>query len=112
MAEGVISGRGRDVSECKWEQIIGQFQMQKSYNERTEITSIYLRTVQRIMRSWKDVNEPTSSGKMCGRKTILNNHGRRSLKRLVKFIRQKSTLELTNSFDKGSKPSSTGTIRQ
>ncbi|GBN99086.1 hypothetical protein AVEN_192165-1 [Araneus ventricosus] len=49
---------------------------------------------------------------MCGRKTILNNRDRRSMKRLAKSYRQKSPLELTNNFYKGRKTISTCTMRR
>ncbi|GBN23064.1 hypothetical protein AVEN_161469-1 [Araneus ventricosus] len=49
---------------------------------------------------------------MCGRKTILNNRDRRSMKRLAKSNRQKSPLELTNNFYKGKKTISTCTMRR
>ncbi|GBM61601.1 hypothetical protein AVEN_226872-1 [Araneus ventricosus] len=71
--------------------------------EVAEATTIGLSILQSIIKSWKDVNEPASSRKMCGRKAILNNLDRRSLKRLVKSNLQKSILELTKSFNNGSK---------
>ena len=48
---------------------------------------------------------------MCGRKMILSNRHRKSLKRLVKCNRKKTTLELTKSFDTASKTISTRTMR-
>ncbi|GBN32301.1 hypothetical protein AVEN_4347-1, partial [Araneus ventricosus] len=52
-------------------------QGQKSCKEIAQITSIDLRTVQRIIKIWRGVNEPTFSRKMCGRKTILNKRDRK-----------------------------------
>ncbi|GBO33507.1 hypothetical protein AVEN_171180-1 [Araneus ventricosus] len=85
MAERVISGRRKDVSESKNGQIIGLRQGQKSYKKIAEITSMYLCTIQRNIKTWKDVNEPSSSRKRCCRRRILNNRNSRSLKRLAKI---------------------------
>ncbi|GBN14857.1 hypothetical protein AVEN_104174-1 [Araneus ventricosus] len=107
MAERIVHGLRKNVPEWKKGRIIGLLQRQKSYKEIAEISSICLCTVQRIIKSWKDVNEPSSSRKIGCRNTILYNRDRRSLKRLLKSNSQILTLELTNSFDKGSKTTST-----
>ncbi|GBL92051.1 hypothetical protein AVEN_102600-1 [Araneus ventricosus] len=112
MVKRVISDREKDMSECKKGQIIALYQGQKFCKERAEITSIGLRTVQRIIKCCEDVNKPTSSWKTCGRGTILKNCERRSLKILVKSNRQKSTLELTDSFNKRIKTISTRMMKQ
>ncbi|GBM54343.1 hypothetical protein AVEN_259204-1 [Araneus ventricosus] len=109
IAERVIRGCGKDVKKG---QIIAQHQGKKSCMEIAEVTSIGFCTVQFIIKSWKDVMNQHIREKKCGGKTILNNRDGRSLKRLIKSNRQKSTLELKNSFDKGSKTISTRAIRR
>lgn len=53
---------GKDVNLFQKAQIIGLHQAKK-----TETTKIGLRTVQRIIKTWKDSGEPSSSRKKCGR---------------------------------------------
>ena len=60
------------VAEFKKGQIIGQCQSGTKCKGIVEISGIGLRTVQRIIKRWKDGGEDTSSRKMCGRKSILN----------------------------------------
>lgn len=91
--------RGKDVNLFQKGQIIGLHQAKKTTKEIAETTKIGLRTVQHIIKTWKDSGEPSSSRKKCGRKKILNDRDRRSLKRLVKSYRKKSTVELTAMFN-------------
>ena len=49
-------------------QIIGMHQAEKTSKEIAETTKIGLRTVQHIIKNWKDSGEPLSSRKKCGRK--------------------------------------------
>ena len=74
-----------------------------------KITGIGLRTAQRIIKTWKDSGEPSSSRKKCGWKKILNDH---DLKRLVKWKCKKSSVELTAMFNSESKSISTDTMRR
>ncbi|GBN51384.1 hypothetical protein AVEN_205152-1 [Araneus ventricosus] len=113
IAERVIRGGGKDMSQCNKGQIIVLYQGKKFFKKTAEITCNGLCTVQRIMKSGKVVNEPSSSSqKNCDRKTILSNRDQKSLKRLVKSNRQKSNLEIKKSFDKGSKTIYTRTMRR
>ncbi len=66
---------GKDVHLFQKGQIIGMHQAKKTFKEIAEATKIDLRTVQRIIKNWKDSGEPSS--------TILNDRDRRSLKHLV-----------------------------
>ena len=47
----------------------------KHLKETAETTKIGLRTLQRIIINWKDSEEPSSLGKKCHWKKILNNLG-------------------------------------
>ena len=71
MSEDTSCGRGKDVSLCQKGQIIGMYQAKKTSKEMAETTKIGLRTVQRIIKNWKDSGEPSSSRKKCGWKTNL-----------------------------------------
>ena len=76
-------GCGKDGSLFAKGQIIGMHQAEKTSKEISETTKIGLRAVQRIIKNWKDSGEPSSSRKKCGRKKILIDCDRRSLKHLV-----------------------------
>ena len=76
-------------------QIIGMHQTKKISKELAETTKIGLRTVQRIMKNWKDSGEQSSSRKKCDCKNILNDHDWRSLKCLVKSNSKRTTVELS-----------------
>lgn len=53
---------------------------EKSFKNISEITGSGLRTVRRIIKSWKNMEPSTILRRMCGRKSILNDRDRRSLK--------------------------------
>ena len=91
MSKDTSRGRGKDVSLFEKGQIIGMHQAEKASKEIAETTKIGLRTVQRIIKNWKDSGDPLHSRKKYGRKKILNDRDRRSLKRLVKSNRRKTT---------------------
>ncbi|GBN05009.1 hypothetical protein AVEN_63758-1 [Araneus ventricosus] len=111
--ESVIRGGRKNVSQFNNGQIIVLYQGKKSFKKIAEITCFGLCTVQRIIKSWKGVNEPLSSSQNnCDQKMIVNNRDQKSLKRLVKYNRQKSNLEIENSFDKESKTIYTRTMRR
>uniref|UniRef100_A0A3B5RET6 Tc1-like transposase DDE domain-containing protein n=1 Tax=Xiphophorus maculatus TaxID=8083 RepID=A0A3B5RET6_XIPMA len=112
MAKDTSCGRGKDVSLFKKGQIIGMHQAEKTSKEIAETTRIGLRTVQRIIKNWKDGGEPSSSRKKCGRKKILNDGDRRLLKHLVKSNGRKTTAELRSMFNCESKSISTRTMRR
>ena len=52
-------------------QIIGLHQAKKTTKEINETTKIELRMVQRIIKTWKDIDDAISSRKKCGRKHFL-----------------------------------------
>ncbi len=109
MSEDTSCGYGKDVNLFQKGQIIGMHQAKKKTSK--EIAETGLRTVQRIIKNWKDSGEPSSSRKKCGRKKILIDRGRRSLKRLVKSnCKKKTTVELTAIFNSESKSISTYTM--
>ncbi|KAG2461113.1 RFNG acetylglucosaminyltransferase, partial [Polypterus senegalus] len=83
MSKDASRGRGKDVSLFEKGQIIGMHQAEKTSKEIAETTKIGLRTVQRIIKNWKDGGDPSSSRMKCGRQKILNDRDRRSLKRLT-----------------------------
>lgn len=112
MSKDTSRGRGKDVSLFEKGQIIGMHQAEKTSKEIAETTKIGLRTVQRIIKNWKDSGDPSSSRKKCGRKKILNDRDRRSLKRLVRSNRRKTTVELRAMFNSESKSISTRTMRR
>jgi len=87
-------------------------QAEKTSKEIAETTKIGLRTVQRIIEIWKDSGEPSSLREKCGRKKILTDRDRRSLKLLVKSNRRKTTVELRAMFDSESKSISKRTMRK
>ena len=104
--------RGSDVMEFKKGQIVGLYQSGTKCKEITAISGVALRTVQRIIKRWKDGGEATCSRTRCGRKSILDERDRRSLKRLVKKNRRKSTVELTALYNQGGKTISQRTMRR
>lgn len=112
MSKDTSRGRGKDVSLFEKGQIIGMHQAEKTSKEIAETTKIGLRTVQRIIKNWKDSGDPSSSRKKCGRKKILNDRDRRSLKRVVRSNRRKTTVELRAMFNSESKSISTRTMRR
>ena len=71
MSKDTSSGRGKDVSLFEKGQVIGMHQAEKTSKEIAENTKIGLRAVQRIIKNWKDREEPSSSRRKCGRKKIL-----------------------------------------
>ncbi|MEQ2222275.1 hypothetical protein ILYODFUR_024466 [Ilyodon furcidens] len=84
MSKDASHGGRKDVSLFEKGQIIGMHHAEKTSKEIAETTKIGLRTVQRIIKNWKDTGDPLSSKKKSGRKKTLNDHDRRSLKCLVK----------------------------
>lgn len=102
-------GRVKDVSEFKRGQIIGLHQAQKCCTEIGEKT---LKTLQRIIKLWRDEELSKTSRRLCDRKSILCDRDWRSLKQLVKSTRRKSTLELLKMFNTGSKIVSSRTVRR
>jgi len=68
MSKDTSRGRGKDVSLFEKGQIIGMHEAEKTSKEIAETTKIGLRTVQRIIKNWKDSGDPSSSRKKCGRK--------------------------------------------
>ena len=83
MSEDISSGHGKDVTLFQKAQIIDLHQAKKT-KETDETTKTGLRTVQHIIKTWKESGEPSSSRKKCGQKKILNDYDRRSLRYLVK----------------------------
>ena len=63
MLKDTSRGRGKDVSLFERGQIIGMHQRSK---EIAGTTIIELRTVQHMIKNWKDNGEPSSSRKECG----------------------------------------------
>ncbi|KAF7648268.1 hypothetical protein LDENG_00159640 [Lucifuga dentata] len=59
MSEDISCGRGKDVTLFQKGQIIGLHQAKKTTKEIAETTKIGLRTVQCIIKTWKDVLEKT-----------------------------------------------------
>ena len=100
----------KDVSLFEKGQIIGMHQAEKTSKEIAETAKIGLRAVQRIIKNWRDSGKPLSSRKKCGRKNILIERDRRSLKCLVKTNRRKTTAELRAMFNSESKSISTCTV--
>ncbi|MED6288853.1 hypothetical protein CHARACLAT_030526 [Characodon lateralis] len=95
MSKDTSCGREKNVGLFQKGQIIGMHQAEKTSKEIAETTKIGLRTVQNIIKNWKDSRDPSSSRKKCGRKKILNDdRDQRSLKRLVKSNCRKTTVEL------------------
>ena len=84
---------GKDVSLFEKGQITSMHQATTS-KEIAETTNIGLRTVQRIIKNWKDRREPSSSRKKCGQKKILTDRDQGSLKHLVRSDGRKPTVEL------------------
>ena len=70
-------------------EIIDLHQAKKKTKEIAKLTGIWLRTVQRIIKTWKDSGELSTLWKKCGRKKTNDRH-RRSLKCLVKWICKKN----------------------
>ncbi len=64
-------GHGKDVNLFQKGQIIVMRQAKKTSKEIAETTQIGLRTVQRIIKNWKDSGQPSSSRKKCGREKIV-----------------------------------------
>ena len=83
MSKDTSRGSGKDVSLFKKDKIIGMHQAEKTSKEIAETIRIVLRTVQIIIKNWKDSGKPSSSRKKCGRKKILIDRAmRRELKGL------------------------------
>lgn len=112
MDMNVSRDRGKDTSMFQRGRVIGLHEAKKTTKEISETTGINLRTVQRIIKEWKDSGECSSSRDNCGRKKILSDRDRRSLKRLVKKNRKKSTLQITTMFNAGVKTVSARTMRR
>jgi len=66
MSEDTSCGCGKDDNLFQKGQIIGMHQAKKTSKEIAETTMIGLRTVQRIIKNWKDSGEPSSLRKKCG----------------------------------------------
>ncbi len=60
MSEDTSCDRGKDVNLFQKGQIIGMHQAKKTSKEIAETTKIGLRTVQHIIKNWKDSGEPSS----------------------------------------------------
>ncbi|KAK1796679.1 hypothetical protein P4O66_009702, partial [Electrophorus voltai] len=99
MSKDTSCGHGKDIHLFQKGQIIGMHQVEKTSMEIAETTKIGLRTVQRIIKKWKDSGETSSSRKESGLKKILNDRDRRSLKRVVKSNHRKTTIELRDMFN-------------
>ena len=84
--EDTSCGPGKDVNLFQRGQIIGRHQAKKISKEIAGTTKIGLRTVECIIKNWKDSGEQSSSRKKCGRKKFwMNQRDQRSLKCLVKL---------------------------
>ncbi|GBL98571.1 hypothetical protein AVEN_19643-1 [Araneus ventricosus] len=92
--------RGKDVSVFKYVRIIGQHQSKRTIKEIAELTGIGLRCIQRIIKTWKYSDEPSTSRNKCGREKTRN---RSPLKRLVNKNRKNLTSELAAMFNTGHK---------
>ena len=77
MSKDTSRGRGENVSLFERGQIIGMHQAEKtSALQIAETTKIGLRTVQRVIKNWKDSGDPSSSRRKCVWKKILNDRDR------------------------------------
>ena len=110
MLEDICCGPGEDVTLFQKGPILGLHQAKKSTTKIAETTRIRLKSVQGIIKSWRDSGEPSSSGKKYGQKKILNDRDLRSLKHLLRSNHTKSTVELTAMFVSESKTISTRTM--
>lgn len=93
MSEDTPCGIGNYVNLFQKCQIIGIRQAKKTSTEETsseiyETTKIRLRTVQCIIKNWKNGGEPSPPRKKCGQKKVLNDRDWRSLKCFVKLSRK------------------------
>ncbi|GBM58442.1 hypothetical protein AVEN_269132-1 [Araneus ventricosus] len=75
------------VSDFKKGEITGQHQSKKTTKDIAEIPGIGLRSVQRIIKSWKDSDEPSTSQNKMWSEKLLSSRNRRSLKRRRKIAR-------------------------
>jgi len=64
MSEDASCGRGKDVNLFQDDQIIGMHQAKKTSEEIAETTKIGLRTVQCIIKNWKDRGEPNGENNL------------------------------------------------
>ncbi|GBM58445.1 hypothetical protein AVEN_269135-1 [Araneus ventricosus] len=88
------------VSDFKKGEITGQHQSKKTTKEIAEITGIGLRSLQRIIKTWKDSGEPsTSQNKMWLEKT--HKFTEPKVSESKKKNRKKSTFELTAMLNTG-----------
>ena len=71
MSNDTSHGHGKDVSLFERGQITAILQAEKTSKEIAETTKNGLRTVQCIIKNWKDSGEPSSLRKKCGWKNIL-----------------------------------------
>lgn len=69
-------GRGKEVHRFQKDQINGCIKQRKGDAE----TKTGFRTVQHIIKTWRDGGEPSSSRKKCGGRKLLNDYDWRSLK--------------------------------
>ena len=76
MSEDTSWDRGKDVNQFQNSQIIGMHQAQKTSKQTAETTKIGLKTVQRILKNWKDSGEPSSLRKKWIRKKLSNDPDR------------------------------------
>ena len=68
MLKDTSCGRGKDANVYQKGQIIGMHQAKKTSKEIAENIKIGLRTVQCMIKNWKDSRESSSSRKKCGQK--------------------------------------------
>lgn len=80
-------------------EIIGMHQAENRCKEIEETTKIGLRTIQRIIKNWKDCGEPSVLSNKSSWIKILNNPKRWSLKHFVKSDRRKSTVKFRSMFN-------------
>lgn len=66
MLEDISYGRGKNVTLFRNGQIIGLHQAKKRTKDIPETTKIGFRTVQFIIKTWKDSGELSSWRKKCG----------------------------------------------
>ena len=67
MTEDISCDRGKDVTLFQRGQII---KAKKTTKETDETNKVGLRAVQRIIKTWKESGEPSSSRRKCGWKKI------------------------------------------
>lgn len=78
MPKDTSHDRENDVSQFDKGQIIGMHLSERTPEEIAKTTKIGLRTVQHIIKDWKESGDPSSSRKKCGRKKLLDDCERAS----------------------------------